>query len=256
MQKMIVSLMLMAILLVACGTTSTPTEEIVATATIEKEEVEIEEEIVVEETSQPEEMENVDEPLSPEEIAGISYVREEEKLARDLCLTMYEQWGLKFFQNIGDSEAAHSDVAKRLIIRYELEDPVGEDEVGLFSNETLRELYKQLIAQGTLSRIDAIKVGAAIEEISILDLEKYLLQTDDSEIQLVYEGLLEGSYGHLHSFVRMFEQQSGEVYQPQHLDLEKFNTVMALEIASGSGGQGQSQGSGQGGQGGGKNSTP
>jgi len=52
------------------------------------------------------------------------------------------------------------------------------------------ELYDQLVA-------DALRVGAAVEEIDILDLEERIAQTDKAEIQLVYENLAKGSRNHL-----------------------------------------------------------
>ena len=45
---------------------------------------------------------------------------------------------------------------------------------GVFVNTELQALYTQLVAQGRLSELDAVKVGAAIEEIDILDLQERL----------------------------------------------------------------------------------
>ena len=38
--------------------------------------------------------------LSVEEIAALKFIREEEKLAHDVYVTLYDQWGLPIFQNI------------------------------------------------------------------------------------------------------------------------------------------------------------
>jgi hypothetical protein len=38
--------------------------------------------------------------LSEAEAEGLSFMREEEKLARDVYLMLYEQWGIRIFQNI------------------------------------------------------------------------------------------------------------------------------------------------------------
>jgi hypothetical protein len=42
--------------------------------------------------------------LSPEEAAGLAYMREEEKLAHDVYLALYEQWGSTIFRSIASSE--------------------------------------------------------------------------------------------------------------------------------------------------------
>ncbi len=75
----------------------------------------------------------------------------------------------------------------------------------MFSNPDLQALYDQLIAQGSQSLQDAFLVGAAIEEIDILDLEERIAQTDKADIQLVYQSLLQGSENHLRAFVRVME---------------------------------------------------
>ena len=116
--------------------------------------------------------------LSEAEKEGILYMREEEKLARDVHLKLYEIWGLQIFRNIADSEQTHMDAVKLLISRYNLEDPA-PSEVGKFSNPTLQELYYQLVELGSKSLEDALKVGAMIEEIDIVDLKRHINVTDN-----------------------------------------------------------------------------
>ena len=48
------------------------------------------------------------------------FMREEEKLAHDVYVTLYAQWGLPIFQNISQSEQTHTDAVKTLIDRYGL----------------------------------------------------------------------------------------------------------------------------------------
>ena len=50
---------------------------------------------------------------------------------------------------------------------------------------------------------EALLVGAAIEEIDILDLQKHIAETNNPEIQNVYNNLLRGSQNHLGAFTRM-----------------------------------------------------
>jgi hypothetical protein len=192
------------------------------------------------------------EELTTEDIEGILYMREEEKLARDVYLTLYEQWGLSIFQNIANSEQTHMDAIKTLMDRYGLDDPVTGDDVGRFTDPTLRSLYADLVATGSQSLIDALRVGAAIEEIDILDLEKYVSQTNARDIQQVYENLTRGSRNHLRSFVATLEQEAGEVYEPQYLNQEAYRDIVSAPIESGGYGQG-ANGRGQGSTGQGRN---
>ena len=190
--------------------------------------------------------------LSAEEIEGILFMREEEKLARDVYLTLYEQWELSIFKNIASSEQTHMDAIKTLIDRYGLHDPAAGNEVGKFTDATLQSLYADLVAAGSQSLTDALRVGAAIEEIDILDLEKFVSLTDARDIQRVYESLTRGSRNHLRSFVATLEQQTGETYEPQYLDQVPYDNVIGTPPESGGYGQGQGRGgAGQGGNSGG-----
>ncbi len=64
------------------------------------------------------------ENLSPEEVEAILYMREEEKLARDVYLTLYNKTGLPIFENIARSEQTHMDMVLELIKKYNLTDPL------------------------------------------------------------------------------------------------------------------------------------
>ncbi len=52
--------------------------------------------------------------LTEQEKEDILHTREEEKLARDVYLTLYNKWKLRIFQNIAKSEQTHMDAVIRL----------------------------------------------------------------------------------------------------------------------------------------------
>jgi hypothetical protein len=47
--------------------------------------------------------------LSPQEAESLLFMREEEKLARDVYITLYEQWNNQVFANISNSEQRHME---------------------------------------------------------------------------------------------------------------------------------------------------
>jgi hypothetical protein len=173
--------------------------------------------------------------LSDIEVEGLLYMREEEKLARDVYLTLYDKWGLRIFQNISGSEQTHMDAVKTVLDRYGLEDPAAGNEIGVFTDLTLQALYDQLVAEGNQSLADALRVGAAIEEIDILDLEERIAQTDKADIQQVYENLMMGSSNHLRAFVSNLERQTGETYQPQYLGQTAYESIVNSPMGRGRG---------------------
>jgi hypothetical protein len=139
-------------------------------------------------------------PLTQAEIEGLTYMREEEKLARDSYLTLYNKWHLPIFSNIANSEVMHMSKIKELLDRYGLPDPAAGKPVGLFTNPILQQLYNDLMVQGSQSATEALKVGVMIEEVDIHDLQKYLALTNKSDITKVYSMLVNGSNNHLSAF--------------------------------------------------------
>lgn len=114
------------------------------------------------------------ETLNDQEKESLIFMREEEKLARDVYDFLYENWSTKIFDNISNSEQSHMDAVLLLINRYDLEDPVANDQAGKFLNGELQQLYDDLTAAGSTNITEALSVGAAIEEIDIMDLETAL----------------------------------------------------------------------------------
>jgi len=166
------------------------------------------------------------EELSPEEIEGLKFVREEEKLARDTYITLYTKWGIRVFNNIAQSEQRHTDTIKLLLDKYELVDPVITDTPGAFVNTDLQNLYDTLTAKGDSSLVDALLVGALIEEVDILDIQKEIDEhVDNEDIAFVYDNLLNGSYNHLRAFVKNLSRQ-GVLYEPKLLSIEIFNGII------------------------------
>ena len=166
------------------------------------------------------------EELSEGEIDGLIFMREEEKLARDVYIAMYDKWGKRVFNNISESEQRHMDAIETLLDRYELDDPVGIDSIGLFKNEILQDLYDTLIEQGSVSLVEALKVGALIEEIDILDIQHELDENvDNQDVTFVYDNLIKGSRNHLRAFVRNLSRQGVE-YTPQKLSAEQYMAII------------------------------
>jgi len=187
--------------------------------------------------------------LTDPEIQGIFFMREEEKLARDVYLAMAEKWGTNIFSNIAGSENKHMDAILTLIDMSDLEDPVGDAGYGIFDNQELQALYDGLIDRGNVSLEEAMLVGGAIEEIDILDLQDYLAGTENDALKEVYQNLLKGSINHLRAFVRSYERQTGDSYQPQFMSQEAYDELMSSNAGRGIGGgmgmNGSSEGRGQ-----------
>jgi len=179
--------------------------------------------------------------LTQEEIDGLLYMVEEEKLAHDVYATLYQKWGLQIFNNIAESEATHVNAVRTLLEKYNITDPTKDEPVGVFTNPDLQALYNQLIEMGSKSAVDALKVGALIEETDIIDLQERIDQTDKLDIIAVYENLMMGSRNHLRAFVKTLSNY-GVTYEPQLLSMEEYEAIINSAMETGGNGQGHGNG--------------
>lgn len=182
--------------------------------------------------------------LSADEIAGILLMREEEKMAHDVYIYFFEQYGVTVFDRIAASEASHTEAVGQLISYFGLTDPMLTD-AGAFSNADIQNLYAELIAMGSVSVEAALATGAFIEEYDIADLQTILEGTDNADLQEVYTNLLEGSENHLRAFVRNLANY-GTTYEPQILDAAYVAEILATANTGGQGGNGTGLGNGTG----------
>jgi hypothetical protein len=141
--------------------------------------------------------------LSDQETASLLFMREEEKLARDVYIQMYQKWRLPIFKNISKSEQTHMEAIKALLDRYGLPDPAAEMSIGEFQNADLQKLYDELLQAGMGSLNEALDVGVTIEEVDIEDLTEAIAVTTHNDIRRVCTNLRQASLQHLGSFQRL-----------------------------------------------------
>lgn len=158
------------------------------------------------------------------EARDLLFMREEEKLARDVYVTLYAEWGVRVFNNISKSEQQHMDAILGLLNKYRLVDPkLGS---GQFSDAELQGLFDTLTAKGRQSKSDALMVGALIEEVDMEDIARAMLHTDKSDILSVYINLMKGSENHLKAFVKNIEAITGEPYIAQWISQEDVDAIL------------------------------
>lgn len=197
-----------------------------------------------------EQTQRADDPLDNGEIQHLVFMREEEKLARDVYLALGAKYPtLKIFGNIAKSEERHTCAVCDKLNLYGIEDPVDSDNIGVFSGVEygpyFTEKYQQLVERGELSELEALYVGAFIEELDMIDIvqcPKAIIEadnglddaddcgldyTDNEEVAKTLTSLLEGSKGHLRAFVKQVEARIGEGnYQAQLLEPDVVDGIL------------------------------
>lgn len=163
--------------------------------------------------------------LSNDEIADLLFLREEEKLARDVYLNSYDLYGLQIFKNISNSEQQHMDSVLELLNTYNLEDPASEIR-GEFNNSDLQSIYDSLVEKSNISLLEALKVGNTIEDLDINDIAENEERTSKSDLLTVYALLKCGSRNHLRSFNNQVEQNNG-TYEPVYISIDEFEDIVS-----------------------------
>ena len=137
--------------------------------------------------------------LTATESSSILFMKQEEKLARDVYQVLHAKWGHVTFGHIAVSEQRHMDAIDNLIARYRLTEATPA-EAGKFTYPELQALYDELIVLDGKSLEDALAVGGLIEQTDIADLKEALKTTRARSIRNVFSNLMAGSYNHLAAF--------------------------------------------------------
>ena len=187
--------------------------------------------------------------LDEGETAHLIFMRQEEKLARDVYLTLGDKYPMEVtFANIPLSEQKHTDTMQNKLAQFNIPDPVTDDTVGVFTGPEFgphfTATYASLVALGNTSVLNALYVGALIEELDmhdIIDCPVIIVETDNgidegecgmeyTDVRALvqsYDNLLEGSKNHLRAFVKSIELIIGEGnYVAQYLSQEDVDEIL------------------------------
>lgn len=162
--------------------------------------------------------------LSVQEIEDLQFLKEEEKLARDVYLFSFDLYGHQIFNNISRSEQMHMNNVTVILEKYNIQDLSFETR-GEFSNDILQELYNDLTGLASISLEDALVAGATVEDLDINDLNNFIINTNHQNIKDMYKNLSCGSRNHLRGFNNNLEYL-GVSYDPQFISLEEFNEIL------------------------------
>jgi hypothetical protein len=168
--------------------------------------------------------EDVLDELLQQEIEDLQFLKEEEKLARDVYLFSYDLYAQQIFKNISNSEQSHMNSVSVILEKYNIQD-LSLDERGKFSNDILQKLYNDLTDLGSKSLEDALIAGATIEDLDINDLNRFIINTNHEDIEEMYELLTCGSRNHLRGFTNNLDNL-GASYDPQFLSIEEYNETL------------------------------
>jgi hypothetical protein len=167
--------------------------------------------------------------LTEAEAKTLQFMHEEEKLAKDVYLTLYEKWNIRAFSNIARSEQQHQDALKGMLDKYGVPSVVQSTTVGVFENPELAKMYDDLTTQGLASLEGALSVGGMIEELDIMDLQKAIAESSQSDIDSTYANLMRGSRNHLRAFAKQYDRQLGITYEAQLMPAAEVADILNSE---------------------------
>ena len=192
--------------------------------------------------------------LDENEETHLIFMREEEKLARDVYITLGKEYGknpdlASPFSEIVPSEQNHMDTMLAKLKQFSIDDPNTDDDVGEFTGDDygsyFTKKYDELVSEGSTDYLNALYVGALIEELDMHDIVKcpkeiidiqYWIEseedcgmdyTDERRLVRSYDSLLKGSENHLRAFVGIIEQFIGYGnYEAQYLTQEEVDEIL------------------------------
>jgi hypothetical protein len=131
----------------------------------------------------------------------LAFSHEEERMARDLYQLFSDTYGsARPFSNITKSENQHMTAVSGLMTTYGVPDPSVGKVAGVYADPAIQQLYDTWKAQGLTSIEEAEKVGVALEQRDIADLERLIAATAQQDVKDVFARLLAGSQNHLKAF--------------------------------------------------------
>lgn len=143
------------------------------------------------------------EQLSTAEVATLSRMRDEERMARDLYQAFIDAYGsVRPFSNIVYSEQRHYDAIGTMLDRFGVDDPSAGLPTGTYADAEIQALYDSWLAQGSTSLRDAYAVGVELETADIADLEDAIDESGNASLDATYQNLLDASRNHLSAFQR------------------------------------------------------
>lgn len=162
--------------------------------------------------------------LTAAETAAIVFLREEEKLARDVYRALAPLDG-QVFTNIASSEQSHMDAVAVLLARYGVPDPAAGHADGVFANTELQALYTALVAAGRASTVEAWKVGAEIEELDLRDIARMRAEVTHTDVLATLDQLARGSRNHLRAFYGKLAA-AGVGYTPKYITEAELRSIV------------------------------
>lgn len=156
----------------------------------------------------------------------LCFLREEEKLARDVYIALFEETAINVFDNISRSEESHTAAVAALLAARSIPDPVTDDTPGVFRDPVFVDLYATLTAQGRMGEVAALTVGATIEDLDLRDIREMEARTTDAEALALYASLACGSRNHMRSFVSQLASR-GDSYEAAYLPAEEITSIVS-----------------------------
>ena len=163
--------------------------------------------------------------LSHQDVSWLIWMREEEKLSRDVYTNLWKKWKTQIFLDVAAVEQVHMDSIKIILEKYWIDDPVKDDTIWIFSSFAIKKLYDDFLSQWNKSLSDAFILAADAESLDILDISDLVKQTQNQDIISLYNTLIIWSRNHLRNYVKEIKNNGGE-YKPKYISQEVYDGII------------------------------
>jgi hypothetical protein len=87
-----------------------------------------------------------------------------------------------------------------LLTKYKQTNPTTGKAAGVFASKDVQDLYNTLTVEGSAGLLQAVGVGAKIENVDIASIKTLLAKSLPADVKAALELMLAASYNHLEAF--------------------------------------------------------
>lgn len=164
--------------------------------------------------------------LSYNDIRGLHLIREEEKITRDLFLSLAARWSMGIFRSLAESEDNQAILIRTIMERHSINDQYETGETAKFRNRETQSIYDGLAAKSSRSPEEAIRAALFTQDLGIYELRSLIRQTERTDLKILYLNLEKSARSAIRALNSELERR-GAKYRPLFIDMDLFNLIVS-----------------------------
>ena len=164
-------------------------------------------------------------PINQSEKDGIIRLSESTKLSRDVYREIHRIWSVDIFKSIELLEGKDLETVTELIDKYQLENPIEDDTLGVFKSPYFSKLFTDFSEKYDNSEYEALRIAATLEDLMISDLNESLEFSTNRDFIKIFTNLRLSSISHIRAVNTYMRKKYKVEYKAQFLSREELQML-------------------------------